>query len=98
MTAELEERINAEIQRVFLAPQNSKVCRWTMFSTRPVEGQWRYRNQFQIVPAPAAAPRPDMLVAEHSFIVDFASEGSVDFRINQMRYILRASDLACPFR
>jgi hypothetical protein len=92
MTPELEERITAEIQRLLLAPESAKVCRWTMFSSRPVEGYWRYRDQFQIMPAPPAAPRPNMLIAEHPFVLDFAFENSADFRISQARYLRRASD------
>jgi hypothetical protein len=93
MTSELEEKINAEIQRVLLVPTTAKVCRWTMFSGRPVEGHWRYRDQFQITPAPPVAPRPNMLIAEHPFVLDFAFDNSADFRISQARYIRRASDL-----
>jgi hypothetical protein len=50
-------------------------------------------DQFQIMPAPPTAPRPNMLLAEHPFVLDFALEGSADFRISQARYIRRASDL-----
>jgi hypothetical protein len=93
MTSELEEQLRTEIERVLLTPSTSKVCRWTLFSSRPVEGYWRYRDQFQIVPAPPEAPRPSVLMAEHPFIVDFVFDDCVNFRIRNHRYARRASDL-----
>jgi hypothetical protein len=93
MTPELEEQIRTEIERILLTPTAHSVCRWTLFSSRPVQGYWRYRDQFQIVPAPPHAPRPTELIAEHPFILDFLFADSVDGRIRQHRYIRRASDL-----
>src|SRR5512133_1326779 len=48
MTAEHLESIRTEIQRALGSPASTKVARWTMFSSRPVEASWRYREQFQI--------------------------------------------------
>jgi hypothetical protein len=93
MTSEVEEQVRAAIERVLLTPTASKVCRWTLFSGRPVEGYWRYRDQFQIVPPPPEAPRPAELMAEHPFILDFAFDDSVDFTIRNHRCARRASDL-----
>ena len=47
MTAEHLQRIQAEIARVLGSLASTKVSRWTMFSSRPVEASWRYREQFQ---------------------------------------------------
>jgi hypothetical protein len=93
MTSELEEQIQIAIDRVLLTPTSSKVWRWTLFSSRPVEGFWRYRDQFQIIPAPSEAPRPAELMADHPFILDFAFDDSVDFMIRNHRCARRASDL-----
>jgi hypothetical protein len=71
----------------------TKVWRWTMFSRRPVEGHWRYRDQFQIVPAPPEAPRAKEIPAEHPFIVDFVFNDSPDYEVRQLRYTRKASDL-----
>jgi len=57
MTPELEQQIRTAIDAARV-PGDVAICRWTMFSRRPVEGTWRYRDDFQIVPAPAEAPRP----------------------------------------
>jgi hypothetical protein len=93
MTEELKERVSAAIRQALLTPAGTKVCRWTMFSGRPIDGWWRYLDQFQIVSAPADAPRPGMLIAEHPFIVDFRFSDSSDGLIRQHRYIRTASDL-----
>ncbi len=93
MTSDLEEQIRTAIERVLLTPTASRICRWTLFSTRPVEGYWRYRDQFQIVPAPPDAPRPAELMAEHPFILDFVFDDCVDFMIRNQHCIRRASDL-----
>jgi hypothetical protein len=87
MTPELEDEIRASIDTNLLAGGGSAVCRWTLFSSRPVEGHWRYRDQFQIVPAPPNAPRPEELIADHPFLLDFAFDNSPDSRIRQHRYI-----------
>jgi hypothetical protein len=93
MTSELEDEIRRTVERALLTPTRSLVCRWTLFSGRPVEGYWRYRDQFQIVPAPPEAPRPRELIAEHPFILDFVFDDCVDFTVRNHRYIRRASDL-----
>jgi hypothetical protein len=93
MTTELEERINAEIRRSLLTSQGTKIFRSTMFSSRPVEGYWRYRDLFQIVSAPLSAPRSQVLLAEHPFVLDVAFEESANFVISQKRRMRRAADL-----
>jgi hypothetical protein len=93
MTAEHLQRVQAEIARVLGSPASAKVARWTMFSSRPVEASWRYQEQFQIVPAPPEAPRPEELWAQHPFIVDFVFRGSPDWSIERIRYGRRAADL-----
>ena len=81
-------------QNTVYAHGDVTVCRWTMFSGRPVEGSWRYRDEFQIVPAPPEAPRPGHLWgAEHPFLVDFAFQDSPNQQIQQLRYARKAADM-----
>jgi hypothetical protein len=93
LTPDHLERIQAEMNRVLDAPESAKVARWTMFSSRPVEGSWRYHEQFQIVPAPADAPKPEELIAEHPFLVDFVFNDSSNWNIQRIRLGRRAADL-----
>ena len=93
MTPDLEQEIRAEADAV-LAQGNRAVYRWTMFSGKPVEGIWRYRDDFQIVPAPPEAPRPgELWVTGHPFLVNFVFKDSSNQRIQQLRCARRAADL-----
>jgi hypothetical protein len=92
MTPGLEQELCAAID-VGLAEGAAAICRWTMFSSKPVEGTWRYRDDFQIVPAPPEAPRPTELWAQHPFLVDFIFQTSLNWQIQQHRYARRAADL-----
>jgi hypothetical protein len=40
------------------------------FSILPVDGCWRYRDDWQIVPSLPQAPRPDVLMGDHPFVVE----------------------------
>ena len=65
-----------------------------MFSSSPVEGTWRYRNELQIMPAPPEAPRPKVLFsALQPFLVDFAFQDSPNWQIRNIRYARKAADL-----
>jgi hypothetical protein len=97
MRGDLLETIIEAISRALLGDQVTKICRWTLFSSRPVEGHWRYRDELQIVPAPVDAPRPPYLMAQHPFILDFQFTDSSDFVVRQSRYLRRAADSALIF-
>src|SRR5262245_23342539 len=46
------------------------IWREVLFSAAPLEGFWRYRDEWQVRPVPADAPRPPQLVAPHPFILE----------------------------
>ncbi|MGH3751178.1 MAG: hypothetical protein ACRDRP_00500 [Pseudonocardiaceae bacterium] len=92
MIPELSLKIIAAIKQALLAPRVSSVWRWTLFSSKPVEGHWRYRDEFQIGSAPPNAPRPNELMAQYPFILDFRFNDSPDFEIRQLRWLRRASN------
>jgi hypothetical protein len=48
----------------------SVVWRDVFFNVLPVAGYWRYRDDWQIVPAPSQAPRPEFLLGDHPFIAE----------------------------
>ena len=50
--------------------QDAVVWRDVFFGIFPVDGYWRYRDDWQIIPAPPQAPRPDVVIADHPFIVE----------------------------
>jgi hypothetical protein len=82
MRPELEEQIEVRIERDILTSPGRKIHRWTAFSSAClVEGSWRYKDSFQILPAPAEAPRARQLFADHPFILDLSIEDSPSFLI-----------------
>jgi hypothetical protein len=67
------DELLAELEgRVELLTSNSETVVWRdVFFTMPSpEGFWRYRDDWQIVPAPPEAPRPEFLMGDHPFIVE----------------------------
>ena len=93
ITAELEEQMRTAIDRDLRGPTKHAVWRSVLFSSRPVDGWWRYRTDFQIVPVPADAPRPKFLLADHPFIVDFEFLDSANWQIRNLRTARKAYEL-----
>lgn len=56
-----------------------------MFSALPVQGYWRYRDVFQLLPAPSAAPQAGHMLGTHPFVLEFAVKNSPDWIIRQQR-------------
>jgi hypothetical protein len=56
--------------RALAAGGEPKLWRSTQFSTVPLEGYWRYRDEWQIRPVPQDAPRPPQLYAPHPFVLE----------------------------
>lgn len=46
---------------------------------------WRHRNRFQILPAPADLPRPEVLMGDFPFLLQFAYEASTSSSANSIR-------------
>jgi hypothetical protein len=61
-----------------LIDHGRKVWREIVFAGAPVTGSWRYHDLFQIVPAPAHAPRPPAHGADHPFVLEVAYASSPD--------------------
>jgi hypothetical protein len=47
------------------------IRRVVLFSSAPVAGWWRHRDNLQVLPVPVDAPRPDQLLADHPFYLEF---------------------------
>src|SRR5437763_11342332 len=73
-------RISEEIEQSILAGP-SKVGREYSFSTLRVTGSWRgKRSGAQILPPPDNAPRADLEIADHPFILEFPIIGACPAR------------------
>jgi hypothetical protein len=93
LTPELRQRLQEVIARELLGDRQQMTMRWTMFSRLPVTGRWRYRDAFQIGPAPADAPRPEALHGQHPFLVDFVFNTSSIVTLQALRMRRTAYEL-----
>ena len=68
-----------------VATTEQRVWRRVLFSAIPCETSWRYNDRFQITPPPENAPRPNTIMGEHPFVLEFKAPASTDFAINGLR-------------
>jgi hypothetical protein len=85
LAADDVEQIRARIEDTALPSGNLQVGRQVFFSRPEVTGWWRYRDMFQLVPAPADAPRPGFVMAMHPFVVEIAYPATDDHLIRLVR-------------
>jgi hypothetical protein len=79
------DEIRKKIEESILPPGQRKIRRELLFSSVPVTGAWRYRDQFQILPAPANVPRPPWPIGDHPFVLEVPFLGSIDSTIAVVR-------------
>jgi hypothetical protein len=56
-----------------------------MFTAVPTVGGFRFRDEFQILPLPPEAPRPQFLVGDHPLVLEFAFPSSANPMVNNLR-------------
>ncbi len=76
-----------------LSKTGRKVWRSILFSGRPLTGYWRYHDELQILPAPADAPRPDFLMADHPFVLEVTYDSSEDQQVGRIRRMAREREM-----
>jgi hypothetical protein len=81
------------IKREILTPGPPKVATWTLFAALPVSGCFRWNDDFQILPVPQDAPRPEFLLADHPFLLQFRFAGSSNGMVEQARRHRRGLEL-----
>jgi hypothetical protein len=73
---ELQRRVDSEI----VSSVGRKIGGEVFLSEKPVEGRFRHKDSFQILPLPADAPRSDLslpgLYPRHPFVVEVSFEAS----------------------
>ncbi len=87
------EAIRSKIESAVLPSDKAQVGRQIFFSLPEVAGWWRYRDVFQLVPAPADAPRPGFVMAKHPFVVEIAYPATDDHLVRLVRERLRFWEL-----
>ncbi len=92
-TAAIEEQIRKALADS-LDGTTRKVWRIPMFSLRRVEGWYRHNDDFVIQPAPVEAPRPDVELAQHPWVLEFTFVESPAFQVRNLRTQRRAYELS----
>ena len=65
-------RIESKIKEILIDNQNPKVGEKVVFAPQRIEGYFRYKDLFQIIPVPATAPKPKVMVADHPSVFQFS--------------------------
>lgn len=87
------EKIRTDVEEKCLRPTGTVVARTPLFAALPVDAWWRYRDEFQILPAPPEAPRPNQLLAAHPFTLELRVGRSSDAVIQMLRRDRRVREL-----
>ena len=78
----------ADLKRLFAvasAEDDELVHTSAIFTRRPLQGWWRYRDRFQLRPAPADAPKAGLLAAPHPAYLDVKVRTSEHGLLNSVR-------------
>ena len=79
--------LSDQIKQVLVDNQKEAVAQTFCFSrNRAVRGFYRYKDAFQILPIPAAAPHAPFVVADHPLVLQFSYIISADLGINSKRF------------
>lgn len=75
----------AELNRNYLDSAGTGVAQRVLLVSGPMDGWWRYRDRFQIVPVPPDAPRPGFLIGAYPFLLESTYNKSPDNLIDSLR-------------
>ena len=93
LTRDDVETIRRRIEEELLVDAGVGVCTRVLFSHVPVDGCFRYRDSYQILPVPSDAPKPPVLIAEHPFLLEFKFPSSPNVMIRQLRQAVRQREI-----
>jgi len=77
-------KIESKIKETLINNQNLGIAQVVGFSSERVEGYFRYKDSFQIIPVPDNAPKPEVLVADHPFLLQFSYISCPDITIDNI--------------
>ena len=63
----------------------TRVGRFVIFCHDKVDGYFRYDDIFQLLPVPPSAPKPNVAVADHPFLLEFKYKACPDSMIDSTR-------------
>lgn len=86
--------LKEKVRTTLIESSGSVIRSDILFSSKPVKGSYRDpRDRLQIYPAPENAPRPNVLSADHPFILEFPLKSSSDGFVTNNRAMRRALEL-----
>lgn len=85
LTDQQVEKIRLDIKEFMTAPGHTKVCRTILFSDYTTKGAWAKPGVFQLLEAPADAPRPQFSFGRHPLIFEFQFNATNNETINSSR-------------
>jgi hypothetical protein len=90
-------QIERKIRDSLLNSSYAKIARQVLFAHVPTDGWFRFGDVFQIVPVPPEAPRPQVPVGRHPFMLEVRFVSSADMQISMVRQTraLREVELLC---
>lgn len=96
LTEEVVSKIRAEIDQLLAGPEAFRVRRWILLDDYlPVRGYWRYRDRFQILPAPTHAPQPPLYHSvERPLVLESKYRDAHDVLIRTDRSMVAAKEIA----
>jgi hypothetical protein len=74
------------IETALLESGGGEVASHICFSALPVTGAWRYRDRWQITPAPPVAPRPEQVIGDQPCLLEVAYDSSSDHIVSGIRH------------
>jgi hypothetical protein len=78
-------KIESKIKETLIDNQNPRIGQVVGFSSERVGGYFRYKDLFQIIPVPDNAPKPEILVADHPFLLQFSYTSCPYIAIDNIR-------------
>lgn len=82
---ELLAALEQESHKALSTDNGTEIGRVVLFSGSEVKANYRFREEFQISPIPKNAPKPNELLADHPFILEFSYKKSSHPLINMHR-------------
>jgi hypothetical protein len=71
--------------RTLISGGDPVLWRQVWFSSLPLTGYWRYRDEWQIVPVPEDAPKPEFLMADNPFLIEVRGVRTGDSLVDRVR-------------
>lgn len=79
------DTIETKIQTTLLTKHGTKIAQFIGFCDEPITGYFRHKDLFQILPLPDDAPRPNVAVADHPYILEVAYESCPEAMVDTPR-------------